>query len=136
MNLKTESVNIDGHQYEITVLPPSKATAMVLRLHAAAAKPLAALLPLLASIEDATLQDAESFQKKLLDIDPTSLANAAAGFIEELRVDDVKMLFSYVVRDDKPLSNDMAYDMAYAGNWSEWRKALYHIIRVNGLLDF
>ena len=49
----------------------------------------------------------------------------------------VRRLFVGTYRDrTQDLSEDAAFDLAYAGNWGEWLAALKEIVVANGLIPF
>jgi hypothetical protein len=140
------SFNVAGsdgaeHIYRSLKIPTRSGLRFAQKLIGAGAKPLARLISSVDAQEASaiTATDADD-TAGLLDafdgLDIEALAGDLGEVISEMDVDVICDLFKYVTRDGIPLDTDIALDNVYSGNWVEFYKAAFHLVRIQGFLGF
>lgn len=126
----------ESHKYMVEAHPPSEAHRIVLALDAGIAPPLAEFIVSLMSAGDLTGIGDLDIEDLLKNADLSSIAKHVSSAISELDPNLLMDLFRFTIRDGESMSNRDLYDRAYAGNWTEWHKALGKIVQANGFIPF
>jgi hypothetical protein len=139
MNKQTftlEGSDGEPHEYTVTCHGGKEGMKLMLTFAAMASEPLLEAVRFFArQQESGSLGDVE-IEDILDNIDLERVGKSLRTSLLELDPDLLHELFAKTTRDGDPLSKDYVFDEAYAGNWSEWRAALFEIVKLNGFLDF
>jgi len=141
MGLPSKKVEIEGSEYIITAHPPSESTDLVMEIYATLAGPGAGLIDMLSKARE-DLQDGDDVDKVLESLDSEKMSRLVSQSLRDLDSTYIHKLFEETERKNEEtgemesLSNSVAFDNAYAGNWTEFNMAIIEIVKVNGFLDF
>lgn len=134
------SFTIDDHSYVVIPHPTGELGRLAMKLAVGAAGPIATIIQaqkgLKASVEGGDLQSADLLDVDLSAIDVNALQDALFAVLDRISDAEVELIFKHTKRDGAALSVKTNYDKAFRGNWAEWFKAIFQILKANGFFDF
>ena len=119
------------HSYIVVPHPTSLAVPIVLEILGMLAPSLVQLL--VAGVEGGLDSD---FETLLREMDMSVLGRDLQASFHSLSPETIRGLFVRTIRDGKELQQVAAYDTAYAGNITEFLKAIQKIVSINGFIPF
>lgn len=133
--MANKKFQIDGVSYEVNPHPPTELGTFALKLASLASGPLAVLFT---ARDNMTVDEAkeEAGEIDLSELDPAQIQSSLYEVVKHISEEEIRDLFSYTTRSGKHLSTLVNYENAYKGNWGEWYKALWNILKANGFFDF
>lgn len=127
----------EEHKYRVDVHPSREGSDLMLALCSILSEPfLQGIRLVTAEMEQGKAFKDVDISKILRKADLSDLGGSLRTAVLSLDGDILHAFFKYTYRDGERLAGQGAYDRAYAGNWGEWSKALWKIIKVNGFLHF
>ena len=136
--MKTMTIRDDSgqdHSYSLTPHPPTEGIPLAGRILDVVGVPASKLLAdmmstgSLAAVLEQDLKFSPEQIERALQLIISRLTDGAFLAL-------IKSLLRYAQRDNKPLSNEAMFDMAYQANYGELAEALLWVIRENGMHRF
>ena len=128
-----KNVKIGNVPYAITPHPADELGDLALKLGGLAVGPVITLIKEFQGMGDnvSDILDAD-----LSELDAEAIQRTIYFVTERLDQDEIKHLFKYTMRNGQDLGEGINYAQAFRGNWVEWYKAIFQILKINGFLDF
>lgn len=125
------------HLYEVNPHPTKQGSLLMLQICGLLSEPaLQAIRLFVGEMEDGHNPGDVDIGAILDKADFDKLGGSLRTALLALEPDDLQMFFAHTTRDGQNLANDASYNSAFQGNWGEFMKALWKIIKANGFLDF